>query len=325
MHSRLDYRALIWLAGAGVSFGGGLFACGEGKVTEMLADSSSVEMPDAFVGGAEDSGARTDSGVRTLDAGVDAGNCAQQVPSPLSEPQANVRLVLDGELAPFLATGSGEPLYMHAGDIAASGKTACLGECASRWRPFDATPVVADCGLNAREFGRFHRDDGAFQTTYKGHPLYLRADGAGAKDVDGDEGRWFLAKDYLVFLSSRPALVPMGSAELGDPFLTDGFGRALYICLEDAPATADADPVSSCTGSCTEEFPFWSTIHTLRTTRLPSLIAPQDFAAFEREDGGVQLTFRGWPLYQFAREDDVQGHNVAEWRLVGPLTVSLSK
>ena len=132
-----------------------------------------------------------------------------------------------------------------------------------------------------------------------------------------------MAKDYLVFLSSRPGLVPMGSSEVGAPFLTDGFGRALYICLDDVPASVEGAPVSSCTGPCNQDFPFWSTVQTLRTTRLPPVIAPQELSAFEREDGGVQLTFRGWPLYQFAREDDVQGHNVAEWRLIGPPTFGL--
>ena len=238
--------------------------------------------------------------------------------------ETNVRL---GHAAPFegyLMDRDQRPLYMFAEDVAGSGSSACLGACAQDWPPFDLPQVEPDPGILANELTRFHRQDGSWQSAYKGHPLYYRAAEAGGREVTGDglDGRWFVARDYLAFVGVDASFAPAGSERFGTGFLTNGFGRALYVCLDDTPGSADSSPVSACLGDCARRHPLWSVSEAGRTTILPSVLGALDLAAFERPDGALQLALRGWPLYYFSgdeRPGDVNGQNQNAWRAIDPL------
>jgi predicted lipoprotein with Yx(FWY)xxD motif len=242
------------------------------------------------------------------------------------EEDATLRIVQAAQHGAYLATRTGQPLYVYVGDVAGAETTACLGDCARDWPPFDVAVPSVGSGIEPREAARFHRQDGLWQTTYKGFPLYLRASEAGRSGVTGDgfAGRWFLAKDYLTFLAMPVNFEPAGGAPAtSTQFLTDGFGRTLYVCLEDVPARDDAPPRTSCTGECVAGRPPLSTGATQRTTALPSSIDARDLRAFTRPDGATQLTYRGWPLYYFAGDThtgDTHGHNEKSWRAIDPRT-----
>jgi predicted lipoprotein with Yx(FWY)xxD motif len=242
------------------------------------------------------------------------------------EDDAPLRLAQSPQHGAYLTTRDGTPLYMYVADVAGTRTSACLDDCARDWPPYDADALRVGIGIEPREAARFHRQDGAWQTTYKGFPLYLRASEAGSGTITGDgfAGRWFLARDYLTFLSQPVNFEPAGSApQASGLFLTDGFGRTLYVCLDDAPSTDTAPPRTSCTGSCVATRPPLSIGASQRTTVLPSTIDPRDLRAFTRPDGAAQLTYRGWPLYYFAGDThtgDTHGHNEKAWRAIDPRT-----
>jgi predicted lipoprotein with Yx(FWY)xxD motif len=238
--------------------------------------------------------------------------------------ETNLRLGHAARFEGYLMDRDQQPLYMFAGDVAGSGSSACLDACAQDWPPFDLPQVEPDPGILANELTRFHRQDGSWQTAYKGHPLYYRAAEAGAREITGDglDARWFIARDYLAFVGMDASFAPAGSERFGTAFLTNGFGRALYVCLDDTPGGAENAPVSACMGECARRHPLWSVSEAGRTTILPSVLGALDLAAFERPDGAVQLALRGWPLYYFSgdeRPGDVNGQNQNAWRAIDPL------
>ena len=222
----------------------------------------------------------------------------------------------------YLVDAEGRALYMFAEDVAGASESACLDACASEWPPFDLREVITGPGVEASEVSRFHRQDGAWQATYKGFPLYYRAGEEGSRAVGGDglRGRWFVARDYLAFIAARDAA--NGALPLGvTSYLTDGFGRTLYVCLDDRPRSATSAPRSSCVGMCSVDRPPWSAAATQRSSALPSTLLVSALGSFVREDGIVQLTYHGLPLYHF--RGDLQlgesvGHNQRAWRALDP-------
>jgi predicted lipoprotein with Yx(FWY)xxD motif len=108
------------------------------------------------------------------------------------------------------------------------------------------------------------------------------------------------------------AVVAAAQGELGT-FLTDADGRTLYLFTNDAPG------VSSCSAECLAAWP------ALLTGGGPVAGDGVDAALLgttTREDGGVQVTYAGWPLYRFAGDaapGDVAGQGVNDvWFVVSP-------
>jgi predicted lipoprotein with Yx(FWY)xxD motif len=88
-------------------------------------------------------------------------------------------------------------------------------------------------------------------------------------------------------------------SELGE-ILTDVNGRSLYIFAGDAAGR------STCEGSCLDVF----TVFAIEDFTLPEGIPAEYFGTVTRNDGGVQVTYKGWPLYHFtydSRIGDVEG------------------
>jgi predicted lipoprotein with Yx(FWY)xxD motif len=186
--------------------------------------------------------------------------------------------------------------------------------------------VSPSAELDPTDIARFHRDDGAWQTTYKGHALYYRASELGTRDVTGDgvDERWFVARDYVVFLSAARKFTPAGGTTMDSSFLTDSFGRTLYICLDDQPGTAISEAISSCDTSCSAKRPAFAAAETARITRVPSLLDPSELV---RADGLQQLTYRGWPLYLYVGDvgaGSTEGHNDRAWRAIDPVSFGLT-
>lgn len=96
----------------------------------------------------------------------------------------------------------------------------------------------------------------------------------------------------------------------GTTYLTDGKGMALYLFATD---TVDLD---SCQGQCLANWPVLYSDHVL----LANGLASSDFGSFTRSDGNKQLTYKGWPLYYFAKDakaGDVNGEGVGNvWFLI---------
>jgi predicted lipoprotein with Yx(FWY)xxD motif len=99
-------------------------------------------------------------------------------------------------------------------------------------------------------------------------------------------------------------------------FLTDAEGMSLYLF------EADSENTSACYDACAEAWP------PLLTEGAPTADGQVDAAKLstvERKDGSTQVTYGGWPLYYFAKDQapgDIKGQDVegfgAEWYLVSP-------
>ncbi|SFJ13002.1 Secreted repeat of unknown function [Paenibacillus sp. UNC496MF] len=81
-------------------------------------------------------------------------------------------------------------------------------------------------------------------------------------------------------------------AKLGTLF-TDKAGRTLYFFTKDAP-----DP-NSCTGDCLKSWPIYNGGADLQ---IPATLNAADFGVLQRTDGTTQTTYKGWPLYYFAKD-----------------------
>lgn len=81
-----------------------------------------------------------------------------------------------------------------------------------------------------------------------------------------------------------------------DSYLVDAAGMTLYLY------TPDAQGPSTCYDQCAEAWPPFTVDS---ADALPAAGAGLDAALFgttERDDGTLQLTYNGWPLYYFASD-----------------------
>ncbi|MEM9692574.1 MAG: hypothetical protein AAGA56_08520, partial [Myxococcota bacterium] len=81
--------------------------------------------------------------------------------------------------------------------------------------------------------------------------------------------------------------------------VTDGEGRSLYLFTRDVPGDDSNAPVSNCTGSCLDNWPVYDGGEAPVVEGLNAAAVER----FERADGTMQTTWRGWPLYYFANDD----------------------
>jgi predicted lipoprotein with Yx(FWY)xxD motif len=101
-------------------------------------------------------------------------------------------------------------------------------------------------------------------------------------------------------------------------YLTDAEGRTLYLFTADTQGQS-----SACYDACADAWP------PLLADNEPSVAAPSLDAALlgtiERRDGSMQVTYNGWPLYYYQRDEgagQVTGQDIhsfgGEWYLVSP-------
>lgn len=101
--------------------------------------------------------------------------------------------------------------------------------------------------------------------------------------------------------------------ELGTIF-TDPDGMTLYIFLSDTPNSGE----STCYDKCEENWPIFTAEGDLS---LPDGV-PGELGSITRTDGTMQVTYNGWPLYYFVKDEapgDTTGQDVGEvWYVAAP-------
>jgi len=243
-----------------------------------------------------------------------ASSAPSEAPSAAaSEPPAagaaSVALA-ENALGTVLVDGEGKTLYLFMPDT--GGTPTCYDECATAWPPLlsDGTPTAGD-GLTAADLGSATRTDGDVpQVTFKGWPLYYFAGDAAAGDTAGQglNGVWWVvgADGAAIGAGAMDGVaVNVATTSLGD-ILVDGDGRTLYMF------TSDSDGQSACTGDCVANWP------PLVAESAPTLgegLDAADFGTIARDDGTMQVTFFGMPLYAFSGDQaagDVNGQGVGE-------------
>ena len=92
----------------------------------------------------------------------------------------------------MLVNAEGMTLYTFDRDVAASGKSACEGDCAVKWPPAMASAGAKPDG----DFTLVTRANGQQQWAYKGKPLYTWPEDQQAGDKYGDNYNkvWHIVK-----------------------------------------------------------------------------------------------------------------------------------
>lgn len=86
-------------------------------------------------------------------------------------------------------------------------------------------------------------------------------------------------------------------------YLVDDEGKSLYMLETDTQATGSTEAVSVCSGECVEEWPL------LTTTGEPEAgdgVDASMLGTIARDDGTMQVTYSGWPLYYY-HDDQTSG------------------
>lgn len=217
---------------------------------------------------------------------VGGGAFAQAV-----DPTVQVRY--DAQFGHVLTGPSGMTLYYFGRDTA--GVSNCSGDCLGNWPALLADEVILSPVSAPGAFSVIDRADGGKQVAYNGRPLYYFAGDAAPGDTNG-QGRgnvWWVA-------NLEPAVQVLATADGG--LLVGPTGMALYTFDN------DSDGVSACMGGCAKNWP-----------PLVGGYAPDDgyglmaapgvdgtLGLIAREDGGMQVTLNGAPLYYWLH-DSVPG------------------
>ncbi|MDM7934462.1 MAG: hypothetical protein QUS08_03635 [Methanothrix sp.] len=132
---------------------------------------------------------------------------------------------------------------------------------------------------------------------------------------------WMAVLAFIILSASAfgqgPYSVNVSSSKFLGQFLVNESGYTLYYTSEDADGTGR----STCYNECAMTWPPFYAGPSSNLT-LPEGLRPVDFGVIDREDGSLQTTYRGWPLYLYARDSgpgDTFGEGVrGVWHVVDP-------
>ena len=108
-------------------------------------------------------------------------------------------LAEDADLGSILVDQNGMTLYIFDKDE--EGKSNCIGGCLEKWPPVlveNTDGVSTDSETLTAEVGTIDADNGAYQVTYGGHPLYYYAQDTKAGDATGQgvgDAWWVVGAD----------------------------------------------------------------------------------------------------------------------------------
>lgn len=258
-------------------------------------------------GGSGDAGANGDSGAYG-DGGSGGG--------ARTGAAKTLRIENTAELGQVVTDSEGWTLYRFEDDSADPPASACTGACAETWPPVPAEDAAAAAGIRASQLGRVQREDGSWQLTLGGRPVYRYAGDTAPGDTSGHGvgGTWYALSPNGGRAGDAGAGAADGAAdgaaqleavrneELGT-ILVDAEGRTLYRFDEDT-----AWPMkSNCTGPCLDT---WKPAKPVDEDRLDGVAAGL-VSVYERPDGTRQLAIDCWPVYRFTGDDgpgDTNGH-----------------
>ena len=193
----------------------------------------------------------------------------------------------------LMADAAGMSLYTFVRD-AEPGKSNCNGPCAEEWPPLAATAEDKPTG----EWSPIARDDGTYQWTFRGQPLYSfsRDVAPGDSYGDGVNEQWFAALKPI----ETPAGVSVRKTMIGH-VLADRKGMTVYA----------ADKPQTCTDDCAMVWP---------PLQAPWVAKGEgDWSTVTRPDGSKQWAFRGKPLHRHAADvkpRETSGHGQAGWNAI---------
>ncbi len=233
---------------------------------------------------------------------------------PSSQAAAPTVSVADNKAFGKILVGKdGLTLYNFTEDSLDS--STCVDKCATAWPPLlvdSADKLTVADGIPG-EFGTLTRTDKTLQVTYNGQPLYYWFKDKAAGDTTGNRiGRtWWVVPPATVYYQR---IAKLGTVLVGPK------GQTLYMFVKDAP------DVSNCPGKCADAWPPLTVKSA--DTLVPGVNLPGKFNTIKRDDGSLQVTYNGQPLYYW-KDDKVRGDATGEavgktWFTVVPETLATS-
>jgi predicted lipoprotein with Yx(FWY)xxD motif len=213
----------------------------------------------------------------------------------------------DAQLGTILTDTTGMTLYLFTKDV--PGISNCYDQCAVNWPPLltQGDPALTE-GVSGI-LGSTVRKDGTVQATYNGWPLYYWINDHNPGETTGQNvgGVWFV-------INPSPAQTVNVRDQGGDlgTILTDATGMSLYMFTKDEPS------LSNCYDQCAVN---WPPLMTDGVLTGPDA-ALGGLGTTTRQDGGLQVTYNGMPLYYWINDHkpgDTTGQNVGGvWFVVNP-------
>ena len=242
--------------------------------------------------------------------------CKKTTDTMLSN-QEIIKISTSATLGSYLTDKDGNTLYIFAND--AGGANNCTGGCVAAWPIYfvsGLTQAKLGTGLLIADFDSITSANGK-QLTYKGWPLYYYAPGgvreaAGMTSGENVFGVWFVAKpDYTIMLANMQLHGINGKDYMVDAsnvyteavgksvYFTDGMGRTLYVFAIDS---ANINKYTNTDAVHNASWPIYETDIAV----VPSALDKTLFGSIT-VFGKKQLTYKGWPIYQFAADVDATG------------------
>ena len=224
---------------------------------------------------------------------------------------AIVRVSEHPELGAVLADASDRTLYLFTVDE--RDRPNCLHGCAMAWPPLlTIGESVAMEGIAEDHQSSVTRDNGSEQVTYNGWPLYYYALDPKPGDAKGQNSGliWYVVSTYGGPIQTNAVVMTSVYPGLGT-ILTEAGGRTVYVFTEDEPDK------SLCSGGCALARP---SLLTVGSPTAQEGVASERLDSIRREDGYLQVTYNGRPLYYFAPDEtpgDVMGQAAGDvWFVV---------
>ncbi len=130
----------------------------------------------------------------------------------------------------------------------------------------------------------------------------------------------FLCLPALAQSTSAPMSTKQ-HAEEGE-YLVAGNGFAVYMFKADRQGSGNREPASACLGDCLDA---WPPLLVEGEPKASGNVKAELLGTMSRNDGTVQVTYNGWPLYHYAEDyapEDVNGSDIddfgEDWYLLGP-------
>ncbi len=232
-----------------------------------------------------------------------------------SSSEYTVSVASSADHGDLLVGPTGMTLYTFSADGVDS--SVCEGQCAKAWPPLtvkSADELTADEEIPGA-WSTFARADGSLQVAYNGQPLYYWF----KDEKPGDATGYRVGHNWWIV---PPATVSIEfNKDLGQ-ILMGPKGMTVYVFANDKPGSG----TSTCTGDCARNWP------PLTVASADDLVSgvnlPGEWGTITRDDGTLQVTYNGWPLYYYAKDaaiGDTLGENVGQkWFAVHPETLTVS-
>lgn len=105
-------------------------------------------------------------------------------------------------------------------------------------------------------------------------------------------------------------------------YVTDAQGRTLYLFTTDTRGEGGSMPASSCYDACAKA---WPPLTAKAQPEVGDQLQQDLVGTYQRKDGQTQVTYGGWPLYYYVKDQgagSVTGQDKhgfgGEWYLVAP-------